>query len=382
MTDKDFDFISLENIVEIDGSNSEGGGQILRTSLGLSILTGRPFLIKNIRKGRPKVGLKQQHTVCVEACKEISQAIVKGNQIGSEELLFIPRTIKNRNLEIDIKTAGSTTLVLQSVLLPFLFTNSEIKLTGGTDVPWSIPVDYFKEILCPILNEYSKVEMNFEKRGFYPEGNGIVYLKTKHKTNIKDFDNFEKFHEFIFEKPALNLTQQGNIIFIKGISFASKSLEKYQVAEKIGKTASLILKQITSTNITYNYSETPSKGFGMLCYAIYNFKDDNSEIKSYRVASDMINSKDLKPEELSRRCAENLISKINKNMLVDENLQDNLIPLLALFGGKIKVQDLTGHTLSNIMVCEKFLKVKFNVDKFNDKDNNNIVSHMISVNKL
>lgn len=374
------ELITLENLVEIDGTNYEGGGQILRTSLGLSVLTKKPFLIKNIRNGRPNPGLKKQHISCINACQEISNAIVKGNSIGSEEIIFVPKAIKNRNIEIDIKSAGSVTLLMQSVLIPFLFTNSEIKITGGTDVKWSMPIDYFKDVLRPILLQFCDLEVNFEKRGFFPKGNGIATMKSKCKTKINDFDNFARFHDFIFNKNVINFSNNCELMHIKAICFASKSLQNKNVAEKIGKTADLILKQKCSTNVVYNYSETDSEGSGIVCYAIYNPINENDI--GYRIGSDYLSEKETKFEDVGRICAERLSKMIDDKIIVDEHMQDNLIPILGLFGGKFKTGTITSHTKSNIMVCEKFLDVKYKIKEFVDKDNNNIISNIISVEKI
>jgi len=370
--------ITLENLVEIDGTNKEGGGQILRSALGLSVLTGRPFIIKNIRAGRPNPGLKNQHLSCIKACAEISNARTKGAKIASTELMFVPEVIKNRNLEIDIKSAGSTSLLFQSILLPFIFTNSEIKVIGGTDVKWSIPLDYFKEIIKPMLMQFCNIDINFEKRGFYPKGNGISFMKTKAKIKINDFDNFNKFHDFIFGKNKVNLNTHGSLMHIKSICYASKNLQEKEVAEKIGKTAELILKQKTSVNTIYNYSETDSPGCGIVCYAIYN--TSNEEITNYRIGSDKLGEKGIKPEEIGQECAENLIKMIEENIIVDNHMQDNLIPILGLFGGKFKTGKITSHTLSNINVCEQFLPVKYKIEEVIEKDNHGIISNIISVN--
>ncbi|NCP17525.1 RNA 3'-terminal phosphate cyclase, partial [Candidatus Kuenenbacteria bacterium] len=131
----------LEKFLRIDGSSGEGGGQILRTSLSLSVLTGRPIEIFNIRAGRKKPGLQRQHLVCVEAVTKISDAKVSGAKIGLQFLRFEPKKVKPGRYEFDIGTAGSTSLVIQTVLLPLAFGHrpSEILLIGGTHNPFAPP---------------------------------------------------------------------------------------------------------------------------------------------------------------------------------------------------------------------------------------------------
>ena len=123
-------------MIEVDGSHGEGGGQILRTSLALSAVTGKPFRIYNIRKGRPKPGLKAQHHTAIKSVAEISNAVVKGNNIGSEEVFFSPGKIRGGKFKFDIGTAGSITLLLHALIPPLLYADEEskIEITGGTNI--------------------------------------------------------------------------------------------------------------------------------------------------------------------------------------------------------------------------------------------------------
>ena len=205
-------------------------------------------------------------------------------------------------------------------------------------------------------------------------------MSTKCKIKIKDFDTFNQFHKFIFKKPELNLTTNGELMHIKAISYASKSLQNNNFAERMGKTAKLILSQKCESSITYSYSATDSEGCGILCYAIYNINDEDKF--NYKIASDCLLEKKSKPENIGINCAEELIKMIDNNILVDCHMQDNLIPILGLFGGKIKVGKITSHTYSNIKVCEKFLNVEYKIEEFIDKDNRNIVANYISVDDI
>ena len=131
-------------MIKIDGSFGEGGGQILRTSLGLAALLQKPLHIFNIRAKRTKPGLRPQHLACVKAIQKITKAEIKGTEIGSKELVFIPEGIYPGEYVFDIGTAGSTSLVLQSILLPLTVAQdcSLIRIKGGTHVPWSPPFHY------------------------------------------------------------------------------------------------------------------------------------------------------------------------------------------------------------------------------------------------
>src|SRR5687768_13837864 len=134
-------------MIEIDGSQGEGGGQMLRTSLSLSMATGQAFRIFNLRANRNKPGLKRQHLTAVRAAAEVSQANVQGDELGSREVLFEPGPVKPGHYRFDIGTAGSTALVFQT-LLPVLIVGTEpshLTLEGGTHNTMAPPLDYLQE---------------------------------------------------------------------------------------------------------------------------------------------------------------------------------------------------------------------------------------------
>ncbi|MEN6554741.1 MAG: RNA 3'-terminal phosphate cyclase, partial [Methanobacterium sp.] len=140
-------------MIEIDGSHGEGGGALLRISTALSALTRNPIHITNIRANRPKSGLMPQHLNAVKAVAGLSNAHVEGLEIESKELFFYPENVKGGTYNIDVKTAGSVTLVLQAFMVPAVFADApvNIKIRGGTDVRWSPPVNYLQHVTLPVL---------------------------------------------------------------------------------------------------------------------------------------------------------------------------------------------------------------------------------------
>ena len=163
--------------IRIDGGQGEGGGQIIRSAVTLSAITGRPVDIENIRKNRKNPGLRPQHLLGVKILSKICQARVEGLFVNSTSLKFFPSQGLNLDLQEDIGTAGSIPLILQ-VLIPAvsLMKNSlKLSIIGGTDVPWSPTSNYTKYVLTEAL---SRIGINFtseiKRRGYYPRGGGLV----------------------------------------------------------------------------------------------------------------------------------------------------------------------------------------------------------------
>jgi RNA 3'-terminal phosphate cyclase (ATP) len=162
-------------MITIDGSQGEGGGQILRSSLALALVTGRPFRIEKIRAGRNRPGLMRQHLTAVEAAAAIGSAAVEGARIGSQVLVFTPKSVTAGNYRFAVGTAGSCTLVLQTVLPALLTANSpsELVLEGGTHNPYAPPFDFLSGAFLPLIGRMGpKVSAVLQQPGFYPAGGG------------------------------------------------------------------------------------------------------------------------------------------------------------------------------------------------------------------
>jgi RNA 3'-terminal phosphate cyclase (ATP) len=161
--------------MKINGSLGEGGGQILRSSLALSLVTGKPLVIENIRANRKKPGLMRQHLSAVTAAAEVSQAHVEGAALGSIRLTFCPGSVRAGNYAFHVETAGSATLVLQTVLPALLLAEGEsnLILRGGTHNPLAPPFDFLAKSYLPLVNRLGPtVEARLVRPGFYPVGRG------------------------------------------------------------------------------------------------------------------------------------------------------------------------------------------------------------------
>ncbi|MBD3354997.1 RNA 3'-terminal phosphate cyclase [Candidatus Woesearchaeota archaeon] len=347
-------------MIKIDASHGEGGGQIIRTALALSTITGKPFEAKNIRHGRKVSGLKAQHIKCVDSLEKLADAKSRYNIIGSEILNFTPGKIKPQTLTIDIGTAGSISLLLQSLLLPCILADDKIilKIKGGTSGKWAMPYDFLANVLIPQIKKFTEsIDIKLEKRGYYPKGGGKIILKIK-PLEKKEF-------------PKFNRLDQENLIKIKGISHASKKLQHAEVAERTAKSAKVLLSRFdVPIDIRAEYADTLSPGSGIALWAVFSKDKDEIDVKDPIIlGADALGEKGKKSEKVGREAANKLIKEIESDAPVDHHTADNLIPFLALAGGKIKVSKITNHTKTNIWVCEQFLDKKFNLD-----EKNNIIS--------
>lgn len=186
---------AYEAMLTIDGNMGEGGGQILRTALALSTVLGKPFQIVNLRAKRRRPGLQPQHLVCVQAAAEISGARVAGAQLDSKRLEFLPGATRPGEYRFDIGTAGSTTLVLQTIL-PALMTATSatsLQLVGGTHNPQAPPYEFLAHSFVPLINRLGpRVQIALERPGYFPRGGGCLAVKIEPTASLAALRLFER----------------------------------------------------------------------------------------------------------------------------------------------------------------------------------------------
>ena len=346
-------------MIKIDGSHGEGGGQIVRTALALSTALQIPVKVENIRQGRKQPGLKAQHLACIKALQQLCNAKVDGDKLGSDFILYVPGEIKARKVEVDIGTAGSITLLLQSLLVPCFFAGHPVtlKIKGGTSGKWQMPFDYLENVFLPYLRNYADISAKLNKRGYYPKGGGDVEIKIK---PIFTLDSRNEAKE-------ANLVERGTLVHIKGISHASKMLQDREVAERQATAAKSTLLEIgVNVDIRTEYCDTLSPGSGITLWAVYSKDLEPTVLNPFILGADLIGEKGKPAEEVGSEAAKMLIEEINSGAHVDEHLADNLVPFLAMFKGSMKVSKISKHTLANIYTAEQFLGdigVKFEVDE-------------------
>ena len=327
-------------MITIDGSFGEGGGQILRTSLALSLVTGKPFRMENIRAKRNKPGLLRQHLTAVNAAAEISNAQVDGNSIGSLKLSFAPKAVKAGSYHWAIGTAGSATLVLQTVL-PCLLTAdkvTELVLEGGTHNPYAPPFDFLTKAFLPIVNRMGpKVMARLERPGFYPAGGGKFAVSIEPAKKLSRVDLMERGdilrHEGvgIVSQLPRRIAETELAVLQAKLSWGAECFRVEEVANPRGP-GNILICTVESQNITEVFT-----GFG------------ERGVPADRVALAMI-------DEVREYLA--------AGVPVGRHLADQLmIPMALAGGGKFRTLPPTRHSLTNIEVLKKFLDVEITVTK-------------------
>ncbi|ACX72816.1 RNA 3'-phosphate cyclase [Methanocaldococcus vulcanius M7] len=326
--------------IEIDGSYMEGGGQILRTSVSLSALTQKPVKIINIRKNRRNPGLAPQHVAAIKAVKKLCNAEVYGLNVGSMEIIFIPSKISPKNFLIDIGTAGSISLIIQTIVPLALGVDKAftLKIRGGTDVRMSPPIDYVKNITLKILKNFGVMtNLKVLKRGFYPKGGGEVVIEIK-PSKIKNFD----------------LIEHSKCEVVEGISYVQNLNEN--IARRMRKRAvDLLNKEKLLPNIKIECSKGISEGAGIVLW-------------NDTIGGSCLGEKGLRAEIVAERAVNELLNERKSGMALDKYMGDQIIPYLALGGGTIGVSEITSHTKTNMWVVKHFLNVNFEITPYNEND--------------
>ncbi len=338
--------MSGERVVEIDGSYGEGGGQLLRYSVALAALLRKSVRIYNIRAKRDNPGLRPQHLTAVKTIVEISGARVKGLSIGSTELYVEPGSRpRGGSFDVDIGTAGSVSLLLQATLPVLAAADGEVKMTvrGGTDVKWAPPIEYFEHVLLPLLREFGlEAELKLLRRGYYPQGGGIVEVRVKPSYPLK----------------PVHLVETGGLEEIGGVSYAS-NLPKH-VAERQAQAAIDLLKRegygdyLSEVEIDV---ETPAVGTGSGIVLWAKFERGV-------VGGDALGEKGKRAEVVGREAAERLLRSLRSGVPVDLHALDNLVIYMALADGNSRVvsNELTSHAETAIWLCKLLSNAEFKVE--------------------
>jgi len=325
------------DLMTIDGSIGEGGGQILRTAIAMSAILQKGVRITNIRKSRPRPGLAIQHVKSIELARDMADASVKGLFTGSTEVEFIPGPIKGGDYSINMTTAGSITLALQSVLPIATYAPGPVNLDiiGGTDVKWSPPIDYFENVTLPALRLFGfSAGSSLLARGFYPVGNGHV------KVHVKP----ASLHGIEFIEPY------GDVI--NGVS-ASSRLPQH-VAMRQSRAAGEYLA---------------SQGYktGDIRTDIRNDISTGSSITLFKgfTGGSALGERGIPAEKVGLDAATKLAGELETHAAVDAHLADQLVIYMALADGRsgFSASHITDHTLTGIRLLEMMTGRAFEVVK-------------------
>lgn len=356
---------STQELLKIDGSTGEGGGQIIRTALSLSMLTGTPIEIINIRAGRAKPGLMRQHLVCVQASQQISDAAVTGAQLGSTTFRFVPNTIQSGDYTFDIGSAGSTSLVLQTLLPALLFANADehakstVTIKGGTHNPLAPTTDFLTGAFIPVLAKLGmQVDVELRQVGFAPIGGGLI------QATITPF--LRRANTLPF-----TLTERGELVNIALV--ASVLNLDYDICQRelASAHASLVESGIDQTLITTHSHKLQGIGEGNTCYAqVTHQMGESSTQQHHQEMFTLLGEKRHSAENMGSRLA-GLVKRylFDTDALIDEYLTDQLLLPLALSGGgAFSSRMISGHTETQAWLIEQFLPVEIQFDVIdNDK---------------
>jgi RNA 3'-terminal phosphate cyclase (ATP) len=324
------------NMIELDGSVGEGGGQILRTSLTLAMITGRPFRIRQIRARRSKPGLMRQHLVAVQAAAQICGAEVRGAAVGSQELEFVPGTIRGGEYRFAIGTAGSCTLVLQTVLPALLMAEqpSTLHLSGGTHNPMAPPVQFLQRAFCRLLAEMgAQVDLRLERFGFYPAGGGEVIASVRPCAQLQPRMWMERgerkaayAESFTAGIPA-RVAQRELECVGKAMNWGEDQLLARRLPDEQGPGNALML------TLDYEHTTEVFTAFG---------------------------EKSVSAENVAREAVQRARQYLCSKAAVSEYLGDQLmLPLALAGGGGFTVDEVSMHARTNAGVIELFLPVRF-----------------------
>lgn len=324
--------------VLIDGSRGEGGGQILRTSLALALITGRPLVIRNIRAGRAKPGLRRQHLACVDAAVRLCGGTVHGATVGSKYLELVPGPIAGGELAIDIGTAGSTTLVVQTILLPAIVAGHGLRATirGGTHNPMAPPFEFLDRVFLPHLRAMgADVTLTLDRHGFVGDGG---------------------------RGPG----EHGQLTLVVGAGKALRPIEVLEAGPILARRATVLLSRLPTHVATRELAVVRERVTPLPECEVAEIADASTgnvlmlevERAAGRELVTGFGEKGVRAELVAQRACEELAAFLAADVPVGEHLADQLLlPLALAGGGRFRCAPLSLHATTNLETIGAFLDV-------------------------
>jgi RNA 3'-phosphate cyclase len=332
-------------MVHIDGSLGEGGGQVLRSSLTLSILTGKALHMTNIRARRSKPGLGHQHLNAVQAATAVSKARVEGDRLGSQTLTFHPGEIQSGRYNFDIGTAGSTSLVLQTIFLPLSRAGSAstVAITGGTHVPWSPSFHYLELHWMAFMRRCGfDALLDLNQAGFYPRGGGKIQATLRPAQSIA----------------PLQIKAPGELQRIQGLSMVSNlswdiaSRQKRQARRRIAEWGPDFDRRVKIKNL-----QAPSPGKGTMLLLLAEFEHGQCCYFG-------LGERGKPAERVADEAVDGLQNFLQSGAAIDQYLADQLLLPLALAEqpSELHTSQITQHLVTNADVLRAFMDVKIEIE--------------------
>ncbi len=325
-------------MIRIDGSMGEGGGQIVRSALGLSLVTGHPFTITNIRAGRKKPGLMRQHLTAVRAATEIGCAKVCGDEIGSKEITFTPGEIRGGEYTFSIGTAGSCTLVFQAILPALLMAKEPTKVVieGGTHNQYAPPFDFLQQTFLPIIRKMGvEISTQLVRPGFFPAGGGCIEFSIIPNTKLKPI-TIDKLIDPVVTATAISA----------------------KLPEHIGKRELKIVAE------KFNLKEERLKNELVDSFGPGNVVSIFVQSRHLTETFTSFGEKFVTAEKVGAKAAKQARKYLQAGAPVGLYLADQLlIPMALAEAGHFHTSRLTQHTITNIELIQKFLDVSILVSQ-------------------
>jgi RNA 3'-terminal phosphate cyclase (ATP) len=308
-------------MLKIDGSLLEGGGQVVRTAIALSAVTGIPVEITRIRENRKRPGLGNQHCAAVRAVAASCDARVSGNAPGSRKLQFLPGPIKNTSVSIDVGTAGSIPLILQAWLPVTLEKGGALEVKGGTEVPLSPTIDYLTEVFLPALGSLAAgIVVEVRQRGYYPAGGGLVRMRV-----------------IPSEPEPVRVGARDS----SGIRSCSSSLPGHVTERQAASAASVLARYGEKFPVSIQRTEGP--GTGSSCTIWKGAK-----------GSSALGRIGLPAEKVGETAALGFLEELHACGETDRYLCDQLLVYLGQYGGSFTTGFLTLHARTVCWILDQF----------------------------
>jgi RNA 3'-terminal phosphate cyclase (ATP) len=328
------------DMIELDGALGEGGGQILRSALTLAMITGRPFHIRNIRANRSRPGLMRQHLVAVQAALQICGGEATGAALGSQDLTFVPGKVSGGDYEFAIGTAGSCTLVLQTVLPALLKADkpSTLRLTGGTHNPMAPPVQFLQRAWCPRLAEMgARIDIDLERFGFYPAGGGVALARVEPCALLRP-------RTWMTRGECRAAYAEAFVAGIPG-RIAQRELECVGKAMNWGEDQ-LLIRGLPA-----------DQGPGNALMLTLDHEHATEVFTAF-------GEKSVASEQVARQVVQRTRQYLMSRAAFGEYLADQMmLPLALAGGGGFTLDEVSMHARTNAQVIETFLPVRFTFDR-------------------